>query len=161
VGIQALNTKYLGYNFRSRLEARWAVFFTEMGLPFEYEPEGFDLDGVWYLPDFRVLYPDKGTPFWQWFEVKPDRIIPMSKDDRRKIELFSKHDSIIILDGPPAFKSYLGGNMFGRESEGFGWLLWSYKERPWIDNEDVFEHVLDCDYRKYISAISAAKSARF
>ena len=44
--IQAIETRYNGYRFRSRLEARWAVFFDEMGIEYEYEIEGFDLVSV-------------------------------------------------------------------------------------------------------------------
>ena len=49
--IKAIETKYKGYRFRSRREARWAVFFDKLNVVYEYEPEGFDLDGLWYLPD--------------------------------------------------------------------------------------------------------------
>ena len=38
-----IETVYKGYKFRSRLEARWAVFFEEMGLDWSYEVEGFNL----------------------------------------------------------------------------------------------------------------------
>lgn len=52
-GIRALETRYNGYRFRSRVEARWAVFFDAMEVQYEYEPQGFDLgDGMRYLPDF-------------------------------------------------------------------------------------------------------------
>lgn len=37
---------YDGYRFRSRLEARWAVFFNNIGLEYEYEMEGFDMKNV-------------------------------------------------------------------------------------------------------------------
>lgn len=37
--IKAIETVYNGYRFRSRLEARWAVFFDEMGVQYEYEAE--------------------------------------------------------------------------------------------------------------------------
>jgi hypothetical protein len=67
--IKAIDTRYGGYLFRSRLEARWAVFFDKLGLKWEYEPEGFDIDGLWYLPDFRVQTP-QGEPIW--YEVKPE-----------------------------------------------------------------------------------------
>jgi hypothetical protein len=67
--IKAINTRYKGYRFRSRLEARWAVFFDELGYEWEYEPEGYVLsDGTCYLPDFRIISP-KG--FYFWCEVKP------------------------------------------------------------------------------------------
>lgn len=39
-GMQAIQTRYKGYHFRSRLEARWAVFFDTLGILWEYEKEG-------------------------------------------------------------------------------------------------------------------------
>lgn len=63
--IKAIETRYKGYRFRSRLEARWAVFFDAMGLRWEYEPEGFDLgEAGWYLPDFYL------PEFNAWVEIK-------------------------------------------------------------------------------------------
>ena len=51
--MKPIETIYNGYRFRSRLEARWAVFFDAMGIKYEYEPEGFVLsNGIKYLPDF-------------------------------------------------------------------------------------------------------------
>ncbi|GAC1468013.1 MAG: hypothetical protein PVSMB2_36120 [Ktedonobacteraceae bacterium] len=50
--VKAIETVYNGYRFRSRLEARWAVFFDTLEIEYRYEDEGFDLDGTWYLPDF-------------------------------------------------------------------------------------------------------------
>jgi hypothetical protein len=53
--IKPLETEYQGYRFRSRLEARWAVFYDVLRIPWEYEPQGFDLSSAnlgWYLPDF-------------------------------------------------------------------------------------------------------------
>ena len=55
--IKAIETRYKGYRFRSRLEARWAVFFDALGIKWEYEPEGFDFDGERYLPDFFLPFP--------------------------------------------------------------------------------------------------------
>lgn len=53
--ITPIETYYNGYRFRSRLEARWAVFFDACKCEYEYEPEGFDLgDGTYYLPDFLL-----------------------------------------------------------------------------------------------------------
>ncbi|WP_026499306.1 hypothetical protein [Butyrivibrio sp. WCD2001] len=54
-GLRAIQTEYKGYRFRSRLEARWAVFFDDCGVSWEYEPEGYDLgNGLCYLPDFLL-----------------------------------------------------------------------------------------------------------
>lgn len=72
--IQAIETVYNGYRFRSRLEARWAVFFDVLGLEYVYEPEGFDMGGTWYLPDFWLSgLPSLagGEPGW-WVEIKGD-----------------------------------------------------------------------------------------
>lgn len=53
--IKPIETKYNGYRFRSRLEAKWAVFFDAAGIPYEYEPEGFVLsNNKYYLPDFYL-----------------------------------------------------------------------------------------------------------
>lgn len=62
--IKAIETIYDGHRFRSRAEARWAVFFNAVGWRYEYEKEGYDLQGTWYLPDFFL--PDIGY----WLEVK-------------------------------------------------------------------------------------------
>ena len=63
--IKAIETRYKGYRFRSRLEARWAVFFDALGVKWEYEKEGYDLGATgWYLPDFWL--PEQDC----WFEVK-------------------------------------------------------------------------------------------
>lgn len=51
----SLKTEYRGTIYRSRLEARWAVFLDALDVPHLYEPEGFDLgDGTPYLVDFRL-----------------------------------------------------------------------------------------------------------
>ena len=61
--LKAIETEYRGYRFRSRLEARWAVFFDEAGIEWVYEPQGFDVNGRYYLPDFYL-------PQFGYFEVK-------------------------------------------------------------------------------------------
>lgn len=73
--MKAIKTGYKGIVFRSRTEAKWAVFFDKVGFIWEYEPEGFTLsDGRWYLPDFKVKTP-QGKDIW--YEVKPTQ----DKDD--------------------------------------------------------------------------------
>lgn len=84
--MKTIQTAYKGYHFRSRLEARWAVFFDALGLKWEYEPEGFELPFVGsYLPDFRVISPQGHV---QWYEIKPAHI----KADA-KFSAFSKEVS--------------------------------------------------------------------
>jgi hypothetical protein len=64
--IKAIETHYKGCRFRSRLEARWAVFFDALGIVWEYEAQGYHVSsmfeggGEWlYLPDFHL--PALGT----------------------------------------------------------------------------------------------------
>ena len=64
--IRPIETAYGGFQFRSRLEARWAVFFDALDLKYLYEPQGFEVDGRRYLPDFCLLL---GPMLWA--EVKP------------------------------------------------------------------------------------------
>lgn len=73
--IKAIETVYNGYRFRSRLEARWAVFFDALGIEWEYEPEGIVLsDGSFYLPDFYL------PQFFCYFEVKRKGISDEEKE---------------------------------------------------------------------------------
>ena len=82
--LRAIETQYKGYRFRSRLEARWAVFFDALDLKWEYEPEGFVTDAGPYLPDFRVWTP-QGKPMW--YEVKPSGVAKDPKFDAFRFAL--------------------------------------------------------------------------
>ena len=66
MSIDAIETHYAGCRFRSRLEARWAVFFDFLGIPWDYEPQGYEVGEKRrrYLPDFWL--PSLGV----WVEVK-------------------------------------------------------------------------------------------
>ena len=96
--IKPIETKYNGYKFRSRLEARWAVFFDSTGIIYQYEPEGFDLGRYgWYLPDFYL------PQYNAYVEIKP---LYLDQDkwnaDRQQIMdkceiLFAKTDRWTLL----------------------------------------------------------------
>lgn len=94
-----IQTAYKGYNFRSRLEARWAVFFDHLGVKWEYEPEGFEIDGQRYLPDFRTISPQRLV---SWYEIKP-----LVGADDSKFNAFQKqlwdttNDGAALLQGDP------------------------------------------------------------
>ena len=88
--IKPIETVYNGYRFRSRLEARWAVFFDALGIEYIYEPEGFTFpDGTNYLPDFYL--PKMNT----FFEVKGI----MGADDVHKIEQLRAHSGKFVAIG--------------------------------------------------------------
>ena len=93
--MKVIETEYNGYRFRSRSEARWAVFFDACNLRWEYEPEGFLLrNNKKYLPDF--LLHDVGGRLGVkdlYVEVKGK----MNVSDARKIRAF---DAPILVVSP-------------------------------------------------------------
>lgn len=91
--IKPIETIYNGYRFRSRLEARWAVFFDVIGLEYQYEPEGFfvkcyDDTEIRYLPDF--YFPE----YDMYGEVKPS--LTKLLEDEEKLAW------MVDFDGPMA-----------------------------------------------------------
>lgn len=65
--MSAIPTTFAGRRYRSRLEARWAAFFTLLEWPFEYEP--VDFNG--WIPDFVLMGARR-----VFVEVKPVEIFP-------------------------------------------------------------------------------------
>lgn len=100
--MQAIQTKYNGYTFRSRTEARWAVFFNTLGIKYEYEKEGFDLDGEWYLPDFFLphIHEPYNGECGVWFEVKG--ALPTEAEYRKCCALAKgTGQAVFITNGAP------------------------------------------------------------
>lgn len=98
--IKPIETHYKGYKFRSRLEARWAVYFDVLGCEWEYEREGYDLGPYGrYLPDFWLKTVN------MWAEVKAE---PLTKEemDRCKALVQGTGYPCILLVGPPDIKPY-------------------------------------------------------
>lgn len=92
-GINAIETDYEGYRFRSRTEARWAVFFDALEIEWEYEPEGFHLGKHRrYLPDF--LLPTIGVN-GTWLEVKGQD--PTAAEERRCQDLANGTGQRVLL----------------------------------------------------------------
>lgn len=79
-----IETRYKGYRFRSRLEARWAVFFDTLGIEFQYEPEGYALDGIPYLPDFWL--PEEKS----FFEVKGEEPTEEEMEKAKRLALYAQ-----------------------------------------------------------------------
>lgn len=118
--IKAIETYYNGYRFRSRLEARWAVFFDAMGIRYLYEHDGFELDFgdcvMRYLPDFYL--PDYDL----YAEVKgAESLTDIPREDAMKMSWF------IDYDGPCANGIILLGNI--PEPVGavtMSWTVWRW-----------------------------------
>lgn len=87
--LKAIQTRYKGYHFRSRLEARWAVFFDALGIKWEYEKEGYDLgaDG-WYLPDFWL------PELKWWVEIKGQE---PTDDEKRKASALAEDKYPVVI----------------------------------------------------------------
>lgn len=90
--IKAIDTRYNNHLFRSRLEARWAVYFDSLSVKWEYEPEGYELsDGSKYLPDFWLPDHDVYAEVKPWFKF----------DSRWHLFINGIGKPIIILAGVP------------------------------------------------------------
>jgi len=92
--MKSIDTTYKGYRFRSRTEARWAVFFDSLGLRWTYEQEGYDLEGLYYLPDFWIEALDC------WVEVKGDEPGHEEKLKAFRLSLLS-HKPVLMCVGMP------------------------------------------------------------
>ncbi len=187
-GIKPIETQYKGYLFRSRLEARWAVFFDTCGVRWEYEPEGYILpNGQKYLPDFLLHGVDGRAPDDLYVEVKGK----MTPDDARKIYEFSGwrlemteiKNPILVLAGIPEgnsiseienYCSSLGYNGFPEIKGGpypfnFETIDHDYfVAHPGINKNGRFElfgddssYTYDRDNEATIRAFRLARQARF
>lgn len=98
--INAIETHYKGYRFRSKLEARWTIFLDVMGIKWQYEYEGFVLHGdVPYLPDF--YFPQ----FEIWGEVKPYTLRPLEREKCKRLCECTQQE-VLLLDDMPDFRPY-------------------------------------------------------
>lgn len=118
--IKPIQTHYNGFRFRSRLEARWAVFFDAAGIEYDYEVEGFESEeGKRYLPDFYL------PRFKTYVEIKRKGLSEAErKEAKQKCEnlLLSEEGACVLyLEGDPVecipqiycFEELSGGGGFG------------------------------------------------
>lgn len=99
--IKAIETHYKGYRFRSRLEARWAVFFDALGIEWLYEHEGYQLPSGLYLPDFWL------PKLEMYAEVKPETPTAHEWQLCKELALIT-FTEVVVLDGLPSTKNYWG-----------------------------------------------------
>jgi hypothetical protein len=168
--LKAIPTTYAHVDFRSRLEARWAVFFDLLALPWEYEPERVRVDGVYYAPDFLVT----GLPFVVAgkrgarcvpvgdlvMEVKPDADLPGDAQVKLGRYVKNRASGLILLKGPPAtveaahYRVWQGQPeatrvQFGRCATGVGlYCLWTRRgdddlEKPWQAQPTLAQDVFE------------------
>lgn len=152
--IKPIETEYNGYRFRSRLEARWAVFFDTCGIPYEYEPEGFVLtDGTYYLPDFYL-------PWYRCYvEIKPNVETEIKKGmDMISNLAYEKEKCIgMLCTGLPNNNKFSSMLAFYYLRNAYGELVKSsdfvcFREGCWWTDDDGLEHGTT---KHYISLIAA------
>jgi len=98
--IKAINTFYKGNYYRSRLEAKWAVYFDFLGVEYQYEPEGYALsNGQKYLPDFYL--PVVGI----YVEVKPSNY-KNEDETKHKCFVLDGRKTLLIAVGHPSRDEY-------------------------------------------------------
>lgn len=121
--IMPIETKYNGYRFRSRLEARWAIFFDTIGLKYEYEVEGYDMEGLRYLPDFDIPSLDR------WFEIKGKSL--NNYEMKKSEEFCSRKDNKNIK-----FSILIGTPEVVRSEDFFGILeyVWEWPSQTYPEN---------------------------
>lgn len=118
--MKSLPTTYNGTIFRSRTEARWAVFFTNVGWEWIYENQGYELNsGGLYLPDFEITLPNSDRYF---VEVKPNTFDKFDNDEYMdKLQRFTTEAGcdLVILDGNPSCKPFdlVSHSLAGRQLE--------------------------------------------
>lgn len=182
--MKPIPTTYAGCRFRSRLEARWAVFFDRLKIDWQYEPQGYVVGGRPYLPDF--LLTTSGT----WVEVKgnseqlhPDFMMAAS----RELPLLKGRGEVgprLMILGPlpqPSAEGDWGwvgldpGAGLDFVTEGrYGFSVYLKNGRPWwlgntdhsrtaglTDSEAWLTPLLDAYEPSVDYAYEAARSARF
>jgi len=94
--IKAIDTPYKNHLFRSRLEARYAVYFDELDVLWQYEQEGFELgNGERYLPDFYL------PAYKIYAEVKPIKFTFKEHSKCKRLALLT-NKTVIELVGLPS-----------------------------------------------------------
>lgn len=133
---KSIDTFYNGYKFRSRTEARWAIFFDELNIAYDYEPQGFELGDVRYLPDFHLT---NGLIFHQFEPTQPDQVWveikpagELSESERVKIAGFVRQTDghILLISGQPDINASLRFIDYHPETN---WLITDVR---WIELQD-------------------------
>lgn len=147
--VKVKRTYYKRQVFRSRLEARWALFFDHIRVAWVYEPQGFVFaDGEPYLPDFHLVFANGRS---MYAEVKP---AGADEADWRKARKLAREMSkrVLLCRGAPTLKSFVVCSQSGDEDARFciGGLVRPDRFEP-VDNEMYW----------LLGAVVAAEKARF
>jgi hypothetical protein len=160
--VKAIETRYNGYRFRSRTEARWAVLLDALEIKYEYEKEGFDLICGPYLPDFWLPYSKDITKHLPtlvgggvWLEVKCTEPTQHELTRLLHLSIETKQPGTLVCGPPWNCKHY-----HTYPTGGFEW--WPVDDRDEVDVIiDIFVGELFGNIGLISEALEKAKSARF
>lgn len=110
--VTSIRTQYGGVEFRSKLEAGFAELFDVARIDWEFEPEGFNLAGLWYLPDFwlpdlRIFVEVKGILDAN-AEEKATRLAEAAKENNITVLIVQKLRPCAI---PGLSQRYIAGTL--------------------------------------------------
>jgi hypothetical protein len=160
--IRAIETRYKVYRFRSRLEAMWAVFFEQLGIEWEYEPEGYFVDGRPYLPDFVLRLPDVGLDSDEseslrglvFVEVKPTGVDEYEGEHVgicRKLAVGAA-SPVVVLVGVPAYRMY---HVFTPDLEATHWQLAFF-----TDGREALQRVTGSYWMQFLPESAATEASK-
>lgn len=168
--IAPIETRWNGYKFRSRTEARWVVYLTIAGVNWEYEKEGYHLPSGNYLPDFWLINVGLRSTMkiGCWLEIKGHSPSFKEIDLAKELGQKTENPSVIFVGNPNANE-----------------LPHSIQVYPWDDNFMQFVKCMGCgrikieypesnyssyefcggqtnfEHPKLVEAVFASRSARF
>ncbi len=148
--MRSLPTIYRNNYFRSRTEARHALFMDALGEKWDYETVGFDLDdGDKYMPDFWL------PRLNMYLEIKGQEPNPDEIRKARKLQFFTACD-VVILHGKPLEND---GMLFGWDhSEGGRFtesiVQWDYKDGLLELRSDVFHAPPQLRYAASVASLA-------
>lgn len=162
---KAIETRYHNVLFRSRLEARWAVYFDSLKVSWQYEREGFETPDGRYLPDFWL------PQVSMWAEAKPEWPDQHAINKMQQVATNTGFP-VLLLDGPPEAKNYwavMPGCEYSQEYQGGYWADFVFtSDDYWLDEKRLYsctgQEVPDRSDQTLMvnmEAVSAALSARF
>lgn len=155
--MKIIPTVFDGIKFRSRLEARWAVFFKKIGIEYEWEPESFDLGETAYIPDFYLSNFGGGI----YCEIKP------VGGDFSKAWLFAEKTKlgIWLCEGPPGFRTYIYLKFMGEDVVDFTVIPMYdhgfYEKRFWWEPGFEGDYPPEDAYEEFQEAVRSANNERF
>jgi hypothetical protein len=178
--LKAIETVYKEYRFRSRIEARWAVFFDTLEVEWEYEPLHYDLGLKHHWDDYT--FQEQLNEAIENSYYDEDRSETIREVYRKRYEklmylpdfyLFELDHWVEIKGKPPTSEERNKARKLAKETNIPITILWGNIPDPkvenWAECTEVYGGdmniiallVLECGVKSMQSAFTAARQARF